>query len=764
MPDNQSLLEEIRENYDDALREWEDVRSDGRADMRMIADGPWPEAEKNARMDPENPRPCESFDELGQYLNQAIGDMRQNKRAVKVTPEGNGANDQTALKRAGMIRQIEYDSNAQTAYATAFENMVKRSYGFAKLGSRCADPEGGFDQVLYIGTVANPDSVIVDPYAKQPDWSDMEFAFEVESFSSKQFKRKWPRAEKISFDAHDMEVAAAWVSDTRVQVASYWRRDVEKRNLLLIDGGAEGLKAVHEDELPAGSKVDGNQVALPHPSGKHVAFPLRNMRKTERPAVTQYITNGIEILEKNPTKWLEIPIIPLFGPEEWVDDGTGSRRRLLSMVRKARGPYMGYCYARTTEIEVVGMSPKILYLGYEGQFNTKTPWDRINKTNMPYGEVKGITTATGAAILPKPERVPYDPPIQSLEMAAASFKAAIQSAMGVGGMMNGNRRQNLDARSGKALEELDKQENQGTYIYVSNYERFIARIGRMLEQGLTWCYDTPRDAGMRGPDDKHSVEKINQVDAAGRKVGFHTSIGDHSTTISVGPSDDSTRDAANDFADTLMAIPNIAQTHPQAVGKAIRLRNLGPIGDQLADIFDPQGGPAPLPPAVQQHMAQSNEMVTKLTQRVNELTMAAMAKVPELQSKERMHAQDLDFQREKLAVEASIGAAKIGSAEAIERLNVETAIIAQERGQAAEQLHEKVMQAADQAHEAGMQQAGAQNDAGAQASDQQHQAGMQSDAQQHQAGMQADAQEHATDLQKSAQDADATGDSGESGD
>lgn len=743
MAKDEALLEEIRENFEKDLAESKDIRDEGNRDRVMIADGPWSDKERKAREDPENPRPCESFDELDQYLNQAFGDMRQNKRAVKVTPTGDGANDQTAEKRAGMIRQIEYDSNAQTAYATAFECMAKGSYGFIKLGSRYRDPAKGFDQVLYVGSVPNPDTILVDPYAKNPDWSDMDHAYEIDSYSKKEFEKKWPEAEHTGFDAADMTLAPLWIRD-RIQVASYWKLEKKQRKQVQIDIG-QGPMDVYVDEIP-GARVVGNNLVIKNARGEEHAVPLLNMRKCEVPSVCQYVTNGIEILETNPQKWLEIPIIPLFGPEEFVDTGAGAKRRLRSMVRKARGAYMGYCYARTTELEVLGMSPKIIYLGYEGQFDTNTPWAKINKSNLPYGTVKARTTATGAETLPLPIRQPYDPPIQSLEMAAASFRLAIQTAMSVGGMLNGQKSQNADAKSGKAIEALDRQENQGTYIFVSNYERAIARVGRQLEQGLGWCYDAPTEVGLRAADETYSQEKINQVDAKGQPIGFHTSTGDHATTISVGPNDDSTRDAANDFAETLMNIPGIP---PKVLALCVRLRNLGPIGDQIAEAIDPNGDEA-IPPAVAQHMAQSNEMVQKLTAEVHKLAFQLEAKVPELQSRERMHAQDLDFKREQLAVEASIGAAKIGSTEAIERLDIETQLIANERGAAAEAAEND----AARGHEAGLQGAAQAHEQAQQESAQGHQASLAASGQAADAASQDSAQQHAAEQSLQQQSAD----------
>jgi hypothetical protein len=297
---------------------------------------------------------------------------------------------------------------------------------------------------------------------------------------------------------------------------------------------------------------------------------------------------------------------------------------------------------------------------------------------------------------------------------------------GGSGMLSGQMSQNQDARSGKAIEAADRQEAQGNFEFISNFERSLERCGRMADDALDWVYDTEMEVGTRSPDDQYKPAKINQRDAQGNPIGFQTGTGDHGTTISVGPSEQSQRDAANDFADSLMNIPGIP---PKVIGLCVRLRNLGPIGDQIADVFDPTGGQQPLPPEVEQHMAASNDMIQKLTATVHALQNKLDAKIPEIESKERMHAADLDFKREQLAVEASIGAAKIGSAEAIQRLDIETALIAEERGRAAEQAAEAEAQASDQGHEAGLQGASQAHEAALQAADHQHQVSQQQSAQ-----------------------------------
>ena len=61
-----------------------------------------PEPDKRARKG----RLTLHFDQLNQYRNLLVNSIRQQKRGIKVDPEGNGANDKTATVRGDRIRQI----------------------------------------------------------------------------------------------------------------------------------------------------------------------------------------------------------------------------------------------------------------------------------------------------------------------------------------------------------------------------------------------------------------------------------------------------------------------------------------------------------------------------------------------------------------------------------------------------------------------------------------------------------------------------------
>ena len=125
---------EIRDRYRAYDTEWSKIREERDTDIRYICGDPWETKDREARRDAG--RPCINHDELGQYVNQCVNNVRQNKRGIKVDPEGDGSDEKTAELRQDLIRTIEYDSNAASIYSSAYQDMVEGSYAFFRIARR----------------------------------------------------------------------------------------------------------------------------------------------------------------------------------------------------------------------------------------------------------------------------------------------------------------------------------------------------------------------------------------------------------------------------------------------------------------------------------------------------------------------------------------------------------------------------------------------------------------------------------------------------
>jgi hypothetical protein len=689
---DRDLVAEIRDNFQAGSLFWAETRKEGRKDMAAVAGDPWDPKERQKRED--NFRPVLSLDELSQYLNQLINGVRQHPRAIKVTPRGMGANDKTAELRGNKIREIEYRSHAQEAYTTLLENAAQRSYGFMRIKTEWESFQS-FNKEILIEPMVNPDQVTIDPFSLRADTSDKEWAFVHETRRKTEFIRQYGKdAQVADFGAMDgAEKLWAPTADS-VQVAEYWKRKTRKRKLLLVQPNAlqpSGVFGLNAMPAPKPVAIFEDDFLKQRIDGSIVKF-----RDVDYPKICQYVTNGMEVLSETDFPGLYIPIVACFGKVLYLDDGSGMKRQILSMIRLARDPYMLYCYYRTQQAEMAGMVPKVPVMGYKGQFQgLETDWQRAPHEPLAFIEANAKTDATGETILPLPTRLAYSAGehLQSLELCAEGARRAIQAAIGSSPLPTQAQRRN--EKSGKALQIIDDAQQLGSFHFIDHFDDALAFGGKIINGIMADVYDSIREIGIRTPDGSSEVITIN--DPSGKVEGYDphdlmfSEHGDHEVTISTGPNFESERERADDFTESLVksnvvlqiAGPEVAAA---VLAKSIKLMNLGVIGDEIADLIMPakykKDAKQPDPQALMQQIQEADQMLQMAQQKIQELEQqiatdaakeaeetkrAAM----ELQGKKQIEAIKLELQPllEELKAKNAIELQRLKGIQALELQN-----------------------------------------------------------------------------------------------
>ncbi len=624
---------EIREAYKDYRNAWQEVRDEAAADMQAISpEGPWTSEDRAAR---ENAgRPCIHLDQLNQFLNQYCGNLRKNKRAVQLTPKGNGANDQDAARRSSLIQGIEERSNAPSAaYIPAAENAAMRSYGFAVIRTEYKD-ESSFDQEILIKPVLNPDTVLMSPEYKQPDASDVPDAFLLDLITRKSYKEKYPKAKITDFQGEVMQEpnVGDWIKEKYVQIAEYWKVESELKTLLLVESQGAQLPML---------KMDWERMGKP---GK-----VLREREVETPKVVQYMTNGLEILDTVPWAGSRIPIISCLGPERWINQAGMAKRELLSMTRFARDPQMFLDYLASGEAEEAGQIPKAPFVGAKGQFDSdQETWEAITKLPAAYVQYDIVTDQSGQNLLPPPSRPVWTPSFQEWEIAKDAATRAVQASMGITPLPDAAQRRGQ--KSGVALQKIDSMESLGSFHFVDRFENgFLHNMGWQLNELLKPILDTQREMPVAKPDGSrdvlhvvgntsHPMNEQGAYDAQGLPDDhIHTGKGEFDVTISTGPDDASQREEQDNFVDQLMTnmqtLPPPGSPGAKILALGIRMRpTLGPIGKQIADVLDPPD-PSNLPPEAKAVVTQLQGQLQAAQQELQMLHMERAGKVLEQQTK-----------------------------------------------------------------------------------------------------------------------------------
>ncbi|MES2136120.1 MAG: hypothetical protein V4502_03545 [Pseudomonadota bacterium] len=699
--DDEALLKEIRDRYDYAYEKWRKIRDERQIDLRYVCGDPWDATDRKARKDAG--RPCVSQDELSQYVNHAVNNARQSKRGIKVDPLTNATEKDSEL-RQDIIRTAEYRSRAQACYLTAYQSMLEGSYGFFGISRRYVENENltaeNFNQQeLWFRPFANADAVLPDPDSKQPDWSDQGYCFVLDPITREEFKRQHPNARITDFSTEHMTQAKNWIMDRMVLRAEYWKVISTQKKQYLYKGQVV-------EALPKGAKADGE-------------------RTVTSKRVVQYITNGVEILSTNPQPGTMVPIIPVTGLERYVDEGSGPERKLFSLIRLARDPQMTLAYLASQETEEAGLTPKVPYMGYVGQFETDAEaWENLTKQPVARIQVDPIVDGASGTVLPLPTRVEFSPNFQAYEVAKDGARRAIQAAMGISPLPTAAQRNN--EKSGVALEKIEQAQDIGSYHFVDSLDRALMYGGRVANEYIGEIHTEEQEMTLRRPDDTNRHVRLNTKEPyidekTGESEHYPIDDGSHTVTVSTGPSSESLRQEVRDFVDTLLgSLKNLPIAPPQAakvLSIAIKMKGLGPQGDQLADIISPPEQPGQqIPPEAQQAIAQAHQVIQATQAELQKLQMEKAGRVVDNQFK---------LQIEQMKIEADTAKAEIMTkAQSIEeRLKFVEDLWAQLHGQA----HEAGMQAQDQAHqqaqqEAAQQHAGELQDSQQQAAAQQQQA------------------------------------------
>jgi hypothetical protein len=213
---------------------------------------------------------------------------------------------------------------------------------------------------------------------------------------------------------------------------------------------------------------------------------------------------------------------------------------------------------------------------------------------------------------------------------------------------------------------MDQAAAQGTYHFVDAYEDMIRQCAVIGEDLMDKIHDYAGEVDTIEPNGDAVQVRINDPQD---KEAISTR-GDHVVTISTAPSSDSERDAASSFTDVLVSkIDMIAAVSGQKqaaaiLAHAIRMRNLGPMGDQLADLIEPPefkrkpDGERPNP-EVLALQAENQQLKSVLQQAATE----KQSKVVEIQGKyaiAQMQEQHED-QRAAMDREVKLAVAELGA-------------------------------------------------------------------------------------------------------
>jgi len=667
------ILSRARKRFDRAEEHEQDNRLAYRADTLFVrARDQWPEEIRQQRE--QEGRPCLTIDKLGPVVRQVVNDARQNKPSIKVHPVDSHGDPETAEIINGLIRNIEYTSNADVAYDTAVECATGGGFGYIRVGIDYAYDDS-FDLDITINRVANPLSVYGDPNSTAADSSDWNDAFVVDRLSREEFQRQYPDAVVTDWDSDAWtEITGDWLNEDGVLVAEWWTREPSEKILVKsTDGRTFNEKDLTEDPDLALALETGLITLATDDMGQ----PIRRVVKCHK--VFQRIMTGAEVLSEREWPGKYIPISPVYGDEFWID----GKRFLRSLINGAKDAQQMLNFWRTSGTELVALAPRVPFIGEEGAFDTDIErWNTANTKSHPFLEyTKGKQP---------PQRQPLDG-----GAAAGALQEALNASddiKSITGIYDASLGARSNETSGRAIMARQREGDVSTFHFIDNLSRAIRHTGRIIIDLIPHVYDAPRIVRVIGEDGSQKAQQINapapvmgedgkpEVDEFGQAVmALHDlTAGKYDLTVSTGPNYTTQRqETADQMMQLIQAYPAAAPLVGDILVKSLDWQGADEIAERIRRMIPPQAmGEQGIPPQVQQLIEAGKAKIAELSAENEQLKQGVAVDMAKAEADKQAKMAKLAADEEMVMMEISsrerIAKAEIDSRERIALLNAET--------------------------------------------------------------------------------------------
>lgn len=613
---DKDIIKEALEAFEVASTAEKDNRKAALEDLKFSRLGEqWPDDIK-AQRDTEG-RPCLTINKLPAFIRQVINDGRQNKPSIRVHPADSAADPDTAKIINGLIRNIEYTSNADVAYDTALESAVTMGFGYWRINVDYAYDDT-FDLDMMIEAVPNPFSVYGDPYSTKSDSSDWNSAFVVEMLTKSQFHAKYKGADEMkSWEVEYNDLHAPWGGEDTLMIAEYWTRTEAPRLIVQLSDGA----IIDADQYKANQEVFDE-----------LGLTITGDRTVKSHKVKQRILSGAEVLESTDWAGRYIPIIPVYGEEVNVE----GVRYLRSLVRDSKDPQRMFNFWRTASTELVALAPKTPFIGPKGSFTTDADkWATANTKSHAYIEYDGMAP---------PQRQPFAGPPAGALQEALNASDDMKAIIGIYDAGLGAR---SNETSGKAILARQRESDTSTFHFIDNLNRSIRHTGRVIIDLIPHVYNKARVIRILGGEDRRTPENVQINTPMPQEDGtskiYDLTAGKYDLTVDTGPSFNTQREeAANQMLELLRAFPQAAPFIGDLLAKNLDWPGAEEISERLQTMLPPQlqkdkdGKPKQQSPEAlqaQEQMKQMQQAIQQLIEQNKALDLQVKNKQAEIEVK-----------------------------------------------------------------------------------------------------------------------------------
>lgn len=235
--DDDELLELLNKHVDSWFSFFKDNIIEGRDRKRFAFGDQWDE--QVAEEYKNTGKVMLTTNKLNPHVRRLVGEVRAFTPAlsVKRTDELR-QNDEMPKIIENHIRKVSLNSDAKTAYQTAFRDEIVSGFGVVSACLEFKD-ENSFEQKIVIQEQTEPERVGFDPSAKDITKSNGDYSFEYQTMSKSEFKNTYGFVP--NFDAEPLtfgeKFTFEWINEDNVTLLDFYLKEYFDKTLVLLKNG-----------------------------------------------------------------------------------------------------------------------------------------------------------------------------------------------------------------------------------------------------------------------------------------------------------------------------------------------------------------------------------------------------------------------------------------------------------------------------------------------------------------------------------------------
>lgn len=493
--DEDRILDLGKKLLDQAFTGWKDVYDGAEADALMLdgSDGKqWDSTARAAR--DKTKRPYLTANILERHVGQVTGAARQAPIAIKVRPDGEDGDVETAEQLERIIRAIQYESVARQAFNIAIENAAAHRMGYFRLRTDYEE-ETSFNQVIRIEPIYDSWSVRIDPKSSRHDLADADYLYIFERQPVDEFKAEYPN-QPVPTTFASVEGSQWYEGDMNgglatITKAEFWWREKHDTTLYLLGDGRSLTEAqLAKEEVYEKESAQGPQrVVLLNPAQYALGampeyIPIVDKRRTTTTRIRMALLTGSGLLQK-PTDWpcSHFPLFPVYGRTRYYR----GRRVVKGILSDLHDTQRLLNYVFTSAAEKLASDVKAKWLADEQTISKyEDQWKRANDPTVTTLLYKSNPSLVNGG---RPERLQgAEPPVAELTMLA-HLKELFKDVTGQYDAMLGAKSNEV---SGVAIQSRQRQSEAITEVFHDNRELAVEHCGRVILELIPKIYDTQR--------------------------------------------------------------------------------------------------------------------------------------------------------------------------------------------------------------------------------------------------------------------------------